>query len=68
MTALTTVRTFKITNGTETREVAILHCQERGYLLHEVADIFCNNLQKLADDSDTSVMDVIRDSGFEIAE
>lgn len=68
MSTLTTIRTLTITNGAETREAAILRCPDRGYLLHDLAaDPNADSLTQLADDSDSSVMDVVRDQGFEVA-
>lgn len=67
MSTLTTIRTITITNGAETREVAILR-DARGYWLHDLAaDPNADSLTQLADDSDSSVMDVIREHGFEVA-
>lgn len=67
MSTITTIRTLTITNGDEFREVAILRCQERGYLLHDIAaDPNTDSLTQLADDSDSSVADVVRDQGFEV--
>lgn len=68
MTTFETIRTVQATNGEEIRNLAVLH-DERGYWLHDAEnDENMDGLTELSDDSDTSIMDAIRDNGFEIVE
>lgn len=66
----TTVRyvdTYNQSTG-ERRTMSVLHSDSRGYLLHDkVNDPNADSMEPIADDSDQSIADVIRDSGFVIA-
>lgn len=59
-------RCVQVTNGHETRTMVVYHTDARGFMLHDATDIFFDSLQPLADESDSSIMDAIRDNGFEI--
>ena len=60
-------REITITNGAETR-IATIEERDGQFFLHDSADLNWDSLVPLADDSDTSVADAIRDNGWEIAE
>ena len=64
----TQIRLLKITNGADVREAQIVAKGGSVYFWDCTADPTCDSLVLLADDSDMSVTDVIRDSGFEIVE
>ena len=67
MTTLETVRTILTSNDETFRTLAILK-DSRGFWLHDIDnDPNADSLEQLADDSNSAVMDLIRDNGFEIA-
>lgn len=55
---MTTIRSIVISNGTDTRTVEILQ-DERGFWLHDTADVNHNSLTQVDDDSDTAVQDAL---------
>lgn len=65
-TMTTAIRTIKVSNGNETRELEIFTRDGDTYLWDKTADLNCDSAQLIVDDSETSVADVLAD-GFEIA-
>lgn len=63
-----TIRQLTATNGHETRDLLVFARDGRLYLWDCTADPHCNSAVEVPDQSDTSIMDAIRDSGFEIVE
>ena len=64
-TNLTLVRTVEITNGAETRKGLVYQAAE-GIFYADGYDTSGDALTQIADESDTSINDVIRDNGFEV--
>ena len=63
---LESIKTVKASNGTETRTLEVLK-DSRGFWLHDIDnDPNSDSLEQIADESDSSIMDAIRDNGFEI--
>lgn len=61
------IRTVIISNGAETRELELLRRDDGSVAIYDMkADPNMDSAETIADDSDSSVMDVIRDNGFEI--
>ena len=68
-TELKVIRTVEITTADgDRRTITVYHCEDRGYLLHDSNDVNFDNLEQMQDDSDTSIMDLVGDNGFEIVE
>lgn len=67
-TNLTTVRTVETSDGSDNRTLEVLICSEGRFWLHDKTDINFDGLEEIQDDSDTAIMDAIRDGGFEIVE
>jgi hypothetical protein len=63
---LENIRTVTTTDGNDTRELTVYFDPDRGFLLHDSRDINFDSLEPIADDSDSSISDAIRDNGFEI--
>lgn len=64
-----TIRTLTATNGEQTHEMAVILKADGTYWLHDItADPNCDSLEQIQDDSDTAVMDMIGENGFEIEE
>ncbi len=63
---LESIKTLKASNGTETRNLEVLK-DSRGFWLRDIEnDPNSDSLEQIADDSDSAIMDAIRDNGFEI--
>ena len=63
-----TIRTVAIRNGTAMRILNIIRRDNGEVALHDPIDANTDSLQPIADASDTSVADAIRENGWEIAQ
>lgn len=59
-----TIRQVAATNGTDTRELEVFADADRLWLWDRTNDPRCESALEIADQSDTAIMDAIRDSGY----
>lgn len=60
-TNLQLIREVQVVNGTDIRTLQVMQADEGVFLAEG------ESLQQIADDTDTSVMDAVREGGFELA-
>lgn len=63
-TNLKLIREVRISNGTDECTLQVFSADE-GVFCTESTDRFCDGLRQLADDSDYSIVDMLRDAGSE---
>jgi hypothetical protein len=66
---LTQIRVAVATDGIGTRELAVFQRPDGTYWLQDcISDPGADSLWQIQDDSDTAIMDAIRDNGWELVD